>query len=115
MGEDIEVKTIIGGPATGDTNRAQKNYAHQARLTPYLYQVNQAKNREKFPRLSNEPIIFMEEKENGLWHPHKDAIVIALRIAGQKVYKILIDNGSSTDILSSPPLTGWTRWEQSLN
>lgn len=31
--------------------------------------------------------------------PHKDAIVIPLRIAGRKVYKILIDNWSSADIL----------------
>ena len=26
-GEDIEVRVIIGGPATGDTNRARKNHA----------------------------------------------------------------------------------------
>ncbi|KAL5583083.1 hypothetical protein UlMin_015525 [Ulmus minor] len=51
------------------------------------------------PRLSNEPIIFTEEEASGLWHPHKDAIVVALRIASRKVYKILIDNGSSADIL----------------
>ena len=41
----------------------------------------------------------IEEEASGLWHPHKDVIVISLRIASQKVYKILIDNGSSTDIL----------------
>ncbi|KAL5549353.1 hypothetical protein UlMin_004584 [Ulmus minor] len=64
-GEDIEVRVIIGGPATGDTNRARKNYA----------------------------------QTSGLWHPHKDAIVVALKIASRKVYKILIDNGSSADIL----------------
>ncbi|KAL5540991.1 hypothetical protein UlMin_042564 [Ulmus minor] len=35
----------------------------------------------------------------GLWHPHTDAIVVTLRITGQKVFRILVDNGSSADIL----------------
>lgn len=30
-GEDIEVRTIIGGPASRDTNQARKNYARQSR------------------------------------------------------------------------------------
>ncbi|KAL5539242.1 hypothetical protein UlMin_045287 [Ulmus minor] len=98
-GEDIEVRTIIGGPATGDTNRARKNYARQIRSAPYPQQVNLAEHRDKIPRLSNDPIIFTEEEASGLWHPHKDAIVVSLRIASRKVYKILIDNGSSADIL----------------
>ncbi|KAL5544739.1 hypothetical protein UlMin_008523 [Ulmus minor] len=88
QGEDIEVRTIIGGSAIGDTNRACKNYA-----------LNLAEHRDKIPCLSNEPIIFTEEEASGLWHPHKDAIVVSLRIASRKVYKILIDNGSSADIL----------------
>ncbi|KAL5550025.1 hypothetical protein UlMin_000201 [Ulmus minor] len=98
-GEDIEVRVIIGGPATGDTNRARKNYARQARSEPFPHQINLAEHKNKAPRLSNEPIIFTEEEASGLWHPHKDAIVVALRIASRKVYKILIDNGSSADIL----------------
>ncbi|KAL5547083.1 hypothetical protein UlMin_006770 [Ulmus minor] len=98
-GEDIEVRVIIGGPATRDTNRARKNYARQARSEPFTHQINLAEHKNKAPRLSNEPIIFTEEEASGLWHPHKDAIVIALRIASRKVYKILIDNGSSADIL----------------
>ncbi|KAL5577017.1 hypothetical protein UlMin_018716 [Ulmus minor] len=88
-----------GGPATGDTNRARKNYARQARSEPFPHQINLAEHKNKAPRLSNEPIIFTEEEASGLWHPHKDAIVVALRIASPKVYKILIDNGSSADIL----------------
>ncbi|KAL5580249.1 hypothetical protein UlMin_012691 [Ulmus minor] len=85
--------------ATDDTNRSRKSYARQARSEPFPHQVNLAKHKNKAPRLSNEPIIFTEEEASGLWHPHKDAIVVALRIASRKVYKILIDNGSSADIL----------------
>ncbi|KAL5569084.1 hypothetical protein UlMin_025659 [Ulmus minor] len=98
-GEDIEVRVIIGGPATRDTNRARKNYARQARSEPFPHQINLAEHKNKPPCLSNKPIIFTEEEASGLWHPHKDAIVVALRIASRKVYKILIDNGSSADIL----------------
>ena len=32
-------------------------------------------------------------------HPHKDVIVISLRIASRKVHMILINNGSLVDIL----------------
>ncbi|KAL5578015.1 hypothetical protein UlMin_019714 [Ulmus minor] len=55
--------------------------------------------KNKVPCHSNESIIFTEEEASGLWHPHKHAIVVSLRIASRKVYKILIDNGSSVDIL----------------
>ncbi|KAL5562369.1 hypothetical protein UlMin_032116 [Ulmus minor] len=41
----------------------------------------------------------MESEARGLWHPHTDAIVVTLHIAGRKVFRILVDNGSSTDIL----------------
>ncbi|KAL5544296.1 hypothetical protein UlMin_008080 [Ulmus minor] len=85
-GEDFEVRVIIGGPATGDTNRARKNYARQARSEPFPHQINLAEHKNKAPRLSNEPIIFTEEEASGLWHPHKDAIVVALRIASRKLH-----------------------------
>ena len=41
----------------------------------------------------------MEEEARGLCHPHNDAIVVNLTNSGNKVYHILIDNGSSFDIL----------------
>ncbi|KAL5562775.1 hypothetical protein UlMin_032522 [Ulmus minor] len=54
---------------------------------------------QKIPRLSDDPIIFTESEARSLWHPHTDAIVVTLRIAGRKVFRILVDNGSSADIL----------------
>ena len=61
--------------------------------------VNLAEYWEKVPRLSKDLITFTEEEACGLWHPYNDAIVVNLRIVGRKVYRILIDNGSSSDIL----------------
>ncbi|KAL5552836.1 hypothetical protein UlMin_040237 [Ulmus minor] len=96
---DLEVRTIMGGPATGETNRARKNYARQSRTDPFPHQVNLTGHKEKIPRLSDDPIIFTESEARGLWHPHTDAIMVTLRIAGRKVFRILVDNESSTDIL----------------
>ncbi|KAL5578951.1 hypothetical protein UlMin_011393 [Ulmus minor] len=96
---DLEVKTIMGGPATSETNRARKNYARQSRTDPFPHQINLTEHKEKIPRLSNDPIVFTEDEARGLWNPHTDAIVVTLRIARRKVFQILVDNGSSTDIL----------------
>ncbi|KAL5551147.1 hypothetical protein UlMin_001323 [Ulmus minor] len=96
---DLEVRTIMGGPATGETNRARKNYARQSKTDPFPHQVNLTGHKEKIPRLSDDPIIFTESEARGLWHSHTDAIVVTLRIAGRKVFRILVDNGSSADIL----------------
>ncbi|KAL5572616.1 hypothetical protein UlMin_022213 [Ulmus minor] len=96
---DLEVRTIMGGPATGETNRARKNYARQSRTDPFPHQVNLTGHKEKIPHLSDDPIIFTESEACGLWHPHTDAIVVTLRIAERKVFRILVDNESSADIL----------------
>ena len=87
------------GPATGDSNWARKSYARQARTKPFLHHVNLIGHKDKIPRLSNEPIIFTEDEERGLWHLYIDAIVVTLRIAGRKLFWILVDNRSSNDIL----------------
>ncbi|KAL5540592.1 hypothetical protein UlMin_043541 [Ulmus minor] len=46
---DLEVRTIMGGPATGETNRARKNYARQSRTDPFPHQVNLTGHKEKIP------------------------------------------------------------------
>ncbi|KAL5538453.1 hypothetical protein UlMin_044111 [Ulmus minor] len=69
----------------------------RGQLREYVRGANQQP--QKIPRLSDDPIIFTESEARGLWHPHTDAIVVTLRIAGQKVFRILVDNGSSADIL----------------
>ncbi|KAL5556194.1 hypothetical protein UlMin_038430 [Ulmus minor] len=98
-GQDIKVRVIISGPVTGDTNRARKNYAHHAMSEPFPHQISLVEHMDKILRLSNDPIVFTEEEASSLWHPHKDTIVITLKIAGRKVHRILIDNGTSANIL----------------
>ncbi|XP_065631068.1 uncharacterized protein LOC136068184 [Quercus suber] len=49
------------------------------------------------------PIIgFTKEDARRLHHPHDDALVVSIRVGGYNVHRVLIDNGSSADILYYP-------------
>ena len=51
----------------------------------------------------DEPTIsFTDEDAERIHHPHDDAIVITLLIADYTTRRVLVDNGSSADILYYP-------------
>uniref|UniRef100_A0A2N9FY65 RNase H type-1 domain-containing protein n=1 Tax=Fagus sylvatica TaxID=28930 RepID=A0A2N9FY65_FAGSY len=54
---------------------------------------------DKKPRLEDFPITFTEEDAHKVFHPHDDALVVTLEIAGYSTRRVLIDNGSSADII----------------
>jgi BarA-like signal transduction histidine kinase len=45
------------------------------------------------------PITFTEEDACKVFHPHDDALVVTMEIAGYSTRRVLIDNGSSADIV----------------
>ena len=49
--------------------------------------------------MDKQVITFTDEDIERIHHPHDDAIVITLFIADYTTKKVLVDNGSSTDIL----------------
>ena len=49
-----------------------------------------------------EAITFTDEDAERVHHPHDDAIVITLLIANYTTRRVLVDNGSSTNILYYP-------------
>ena len=53
-------------------------------------------------RVDNPVIGFTEEDARLLHHPHDDALVVSIRVRDYNTYKVLVDNGSSTDILYYP-------------
>ena len=53
-------------------------------------------------RVDNPAISFTEEDAWCLHHPHDDALVINLSIADFNTQWVLVDNGSSADILYYP-------------
>ena len=49
---------------------------------------------------SESPIIgFSEEDARRLHHPHDNALVVSIRVGDYNMHRVLVDNGSSTDIL----------------
>ena len=49
------------------------------------------------------PIIgFSEEDARRLHHPHDDALVVSMRAGDYNIHRVLVDNGSSANILYYP-------------
>ena len=55
-------------------------------------------SRRKRPR-TEDVIAFVDDNLQNVQVPHADLVVILLTIANHDIKKILVDNGSSTDIL----------------
>ncbi|KAK6145245.1 hypothetical protein DH2020_022065 [Rehmannia glutinosa] len=83
------IAVIAGGLSGGETNSARKSYARQP-------QIEDA--RGKRPR-TDESITFTDEYLEGILTPHDDPVVVSLTIANCEVKRVLVDNGSSADIL----------------
>ena len=49
------------------------------------------------------PIVgFSEEDARRLHHPHDNALVVSIRVGDYNTHRVLVDNGSSVDILYYP-------------
>uniref|UniRef100_A0A2N9J5E4 Integrase catalytic domain-containing protein n=1 Tax=Fagus sylvatica TaxID=28930 RepID=A0A2N9J5E4_FAGSY len=92
-----EIRTIIGGPASGGTSRAsRKAYARQ------VHNIMVVQRPPKNVRLDDQIISFSEEDAKGTHQPHDDALVITVNIAGFTTRRVMVDNGSLADILYLP-------------
>ena len=88
-----EIRVIIGGTTTGQTSKSKKTYLK-------VVQNVQLSGRSPKTRGIDEPTIsFTDEEAKRIHHPHDDAIVITLLIANYTTRRVLVDNGSSADIL----------------
>ena len=54
------------------------------------------------PRINNPIIEFSEEDVGRLHHSHDDALVISIRVGDYNMHRVMVDNGSSIDILYYP-------------
>ena len=54
------------------------------------------------------PIIgFSKEDARRLHHPYDDALVVGIRVGDYNVHRMLVDNGSSADILYYPSIPAY--------
>ena len=85
---------IIGGTAaTGSSKKARKTYLRMVQNVQTIGSVPKIARRES-------PIIgFSEDDARRLHHPHDDAFVISFRVGDYNIHRMLVDNGSSADIL----------------
>ena len=90
-----EIKTIAGGPITGGSFRSLKKTCQR--------QVNSVHTAPPFKhRRTDQDMSFNEADARGVKQPHNDPLVIMLNIEGFNTKRILVDNGSSADIIYLP-------------
>ena len=95
--EQPTIRVIVGGPTlTGDSNRARKNYGRYA-LTSKNVLFNFST--DKRTKVRQVPIMRIDDDEDGVLYSHEDALVIKVMVAGKEFWRILVDTGSSVDIL----------------
>ena len=91
-----EIKTITGGPTTGGSFRSLRK-SHQRRVNS-VHSLPPLKQRR-----TNQDMCFSEEDARGVKQPHNDHLVIMIMIEGFNTRKVLVDNGSSADIIYLSP------------
>jgi hypothetical protein len=95
-GDFPEIQTIAGGfGGGGETYSARKSYAREMREVS-IYSVVRPLKTTKREKLT---ITFSDEDYEGVYLPHSDALVVTMVIANHKIHRVLVDNGSSADIL----------------
>ena len=92
-----DIRMIIGGTAaTGSSKKAHKTYLRIVQNVQLIGVVPKIAWREG-------PIIrFLEEYARRLHHPHDDALVVSIQVGDYNMHRVLVDNGSSADILYYP-------------
>ena len=85
---------IIGGTATtGTSKKARKTYLRMVQSVQLTGTV------PKIGRTEDPVIRFSEEDACQLHHPHDDALVVSIRVEDYNMHWVLVNNGSSVDIL----------------
>ena len=97
-----DIRMIIGGTTTtGSSRKARKTYLRMVQNVQITGSVPKISRRES-------PVIgFSEEDARRLHHPHDDALVVSVRVGDYNVHRMLVDSGSSADILYYQRSSRW--------
>ncbi|XP_059663781.1 uncharacterized protein LOC132309494 [Cornus florida] len=95
-----EIRVIAGGCAgSGESSSARKAYARRMRSSSEVCEVGVQIQHRKMPRLGDPVITFSDEDMKDVQQPHDDPLVVTMMIANYNTQRILVDNGSSADII----------------
>uniref|UniRef100_A0A2N9F359 Uncharacterized protein n=1 Tax=Fagus sylvatica TaxID=28930 RepID=A0A2N9F359_FAGSY len=86
----------IRNQSSGGTSRASRKASRQ------VHNIMVIQRPPKNIRLDDQIISFSEEDARGTHQPHDDTLVITINIAGFTTRRVMVDNGSSADILYLP-------------
>lgn len=92
---------IFGGFIGGESSSARKSYVRQIRAEGGL-QLMAIERQTKQLKLGCPPITFSANDARGVSQPYDDPLVVTLVVSNYLSHGILIDNGSSVDILYLP-------------
>ena len=87
-----EIQTISGGPLTEGSFRSLRKATQ--RQVNSVYMIPSFKQRQ-----TDQDMSFSEADARGVRQPHNDPLIIMLNIEGFNTKRILVDNGSSADII----------------
>jgi hypothetical protein len=91
-----DINTIAGGfTGGGESNSAQRNHAMSLASGEVLSIARPPKSQRREAPL----IVFTDEDLQSIAFLHNDALVVTLLISNYNIHKVLIDIGSSADIL----------------
>lgn len=95
--EEPATRVITGRPTLAeDSNKAQKKYRNYAMIShKVLFNVPAVKKM----RTRQVPIMWIKDNEEGVLYPHKDALLIKASVVRCEFNRILVDSGSSDDVL----------------
>ena len=91
-----EIRVIVGGTSTRQSSKSRKTYLK------VVQNVQLSGRPPTMKKVDVQAITFTEEDAGKVHHPYDDAIVTTLLIADYTTRRVLINNGSSANILYYP-------------
>ncbi|XP_075633720.1 uncharacterized protein LOC142606221 [Castanea sativa] len=89
-----DIRMIIGGTTSfSSSKKARKTYLRMVRSVQLAGAV------PKMRQIDNPVVEFSKEDARRLHHLHDDAIVVTLQVGDYNTHQVLVNNGSSVDIL----------------
>ncbi|KAM2244584.1 hypothetical protein ACFXTI_005634 [Malus domestica] len=95
----LDINVIHGGPQPLEGREARyRSQRQETEKSRRVHNITLAPEASK--ALENLRVISFSQKDlEGIQFPHNDALVVTLRVANSKVKRVMIDGGSSTDVL----------------